>query len=248
MKAHKVIEALQGMQQIGLIDKSGDVIQEKIALSQKFEFDFGEFPNLSPEEMETQIRDLHLPYPLCFFEIPGVGSVLARDYKDAILIQPFFKISGSIATVPPRFTMTVEKSTSRLMCFSNDESLIKDWDSSDNNLEPIVAGLVSLVVRGLSVLNCSNVMCFDNYPPESLNKKRAKSGKCPLFTYKTLHIKTAKTQTSKSENSNIERSAPRLHMRRGHIRSLPSGVTTWIQSCMVGSSKNGVVSKDYRIT
>lgn len=248
MKAHKVIEALQGMQNAGLIDDLSEVLQDKVAQSQKFEFDFGLFPSLTQNEMESAIKDLRLPYPLCYFEVPGVGAILARDYKDAILIHPFFKLGGKIATTPPRFTMTVEKSTSKLACFSNDESLLKEWDSLSNNLGPIVSGLVSLVVRGLSVLNCSNVVCIDNNPPVALNKKRKKSGKPPIFTYKTLHIKTNRPSPEKTNKFHDERNGPRLHMRRGHIRKLPTGVTTWVQSCMVGSTDGGMVIKDYKVT
>jgi len=43
------------------------------------------------------------------------------------------------------------------------------------------------------------------------------------------------------------RMAPRLHLRRGHLRRLPSGQKTWVRPCWVGHASQGVVSKEYEV-
>jgi hypothetical protein len=41
----------------------------------------------------------------------------------------------------------------------------------------------------------------------------------------------------------VDRSGPREHLRRGHIRRLPDGRKTWVVCCVVGSRALGVVKK-----
>ena len=40
--------------------------------------------------------------------------------------------------------------------------------------------------------------------------------------------------------------SPRYHMRRGHIRRLPTGKTTFVHAHFVGSQDTGTVDKNYR--
>ena len=96
------------------------------------------------------------------------------------------------------------------------------------------------------VLGCSNVAAVDNQPPAALNKKRAKAGKFPLLSYKTLVVVVDEARTT-SQPMGGTHSSPRVHLRRGHIRRLGSGRRVWVQSCVVGS-KHGMVLKDYRVT
>jgi len=98
------------------------------------------------------------------------------------------------------------------------------------------------------VLNCSNVN--DNEiitPPKFLNKKRKKKGKVPFFEYRILTVKQSDNNDKKPPIGGTHAS-PRVHLRRGHIRHLPSGSTTFVQPCVVGDKKRGVIHKDYRVT
>lgn len=98
------------------------------------------------------------------------------------------------------------------------------------------------------LLNCKNVEAISHPPSIALNKKRIKNGKLPFFEYKTLHIKTNQVVSGRSGSVIADRNSPRVHLRRGHIRMLPSGETTWVQSCVVGSSDKGFIKKDYKIS
>lgn len=104
------------------------------------------------------------------------------------------------------------------------------------------------VIELCNILNCKNVEVLPAESNEKINKKRIKSGKLPFFEYKTLHIKTNQTVSSGSGGIIADRNSPRVHLRRGHIRMLPSGETTWVQSCVVGSSDKGFIKKDYKIS
>lgn len=108
---------------------------------------------------------------------------------------------------------------------------------------------VKVVERTLVALNCTNVRSVDNAPPTALNKKRQKQGKPPLFTYKTLHVLAGMrgaTNSQRTEDAEAKRS-PRLHFRRGHIRRIGDGRITWVQQCMVGNGRLGMVEKAYAL-
>jgi hypothetical protein len=103
-----------------------------------------------------------------------------------------------------------------------------------------------------SFLSCKNITTIDNPPPEKLNKKRAKKGKCPLFTYKTLVIKpTGKKQASQEAQGLWEN---RVHLCRGHFKTYTEenplfGKLTgryWWQPSVRGNKKKGVVMKVYK--
>ena len=96
------------------------------------------------------------------------------------------------------------------------------------------------------ILGCSNVTTVDHVAPVALNKKRARSGKLPILSYKTLVIALDQAKKESSAMGGTH-SSPRVHLRRGHIRKLPSEERVWVQSCVVGS-KHGMVSKDYKVT
>jgi hypothetical protein len=104
-----------------------------------------------------------------------------------------------------------------------------------------------------SFLSCKNLSAIDNEPPLKLNKKRIKSGKQPLFTYKTLVIKpTGKKQESQASQGLWDN---RIHLCRGHFKKYTAdkplfGRITgrfWWQPSVRGNKEKGVVMKDYKI-
>lgn len=107
--------------------------------------------------------------------------------------------------------------------------------------------ILKILLNFLSALNCSNAEAIDDeHPPEKLNKSRTKKGKTPLFSYKVLTINTKSSHVGSSPTSHGKHNSPRVHLRRGHIRKL-SDKTVWVNSCVVGDKKNGVVQKDYLV-
>lgn len=97
-----------------------------------------------------------------------------------------------------------------------------------------------------AVMACSNVRTRDHQPDAALNKKRAKAGKVPLVSYKTLEIVVPNTRYEGGGPGGGTHASPRVHLRRGHIRKIADGKTVWVQACVVGS-KHGMVLKDYKL-
>jgi hypothetical protein len=257
MNAHKVIISLKNMGNSGVIPMEyAEFMIRKIHDSIKFEFDCDNTPHMRTSALEPLIGTIRLPYKLCYFDIPGIGSLLASEINDAeryIAIHPFFKWENGaeIATFPIEFMLAIDKETQSITSLSKDEQVIERINKLIDSLNPkdyehFIIGLPMLVLGYLAVLNCSNVTCVDNHPSPALSKKRAKNGKPPLFSYKTLHIHTDKTSLSGISHPS-DRSSPRIHLRRGHIRRIDDVRTVWVNSCVVGDKKKGVIVKDYKI-
>jgi len=102
-------------------------------------------------------------------------------------------------------------------------------------------------VLNVSLCNlCENVEHEVKREPKHTNKTRLKKGKHPFFEYRTLVIKQ-KQNHDKISISNQKRKGVRQHLRRGHIRKLPTGKLTWVKHSIVGDVSRGVVSKNYKI-
>lgn len=95
------------------------------------------------------------------------------------------------------------------------------------------------------ILRCVNLETKDNHPPLALNKKRIASGKVPIYSFKTLHLRVPNYRHDRQDSGGTHAS-PRIHLRRGHIRTLADGRTVWVQPCVVGS-KHGTIHKNYRL-
>lgn len=95
------------------------------------------------------------------------------------------------------------------------------------------------------IIACSNVTIVDNPAPKFLNKKRIKAGKFPIFEHKTLVLKLD-DEVRVTQDLGGTHASPRVHLRRGHIRTLASGKQVWVQPCVVGSGP-GIITKDYKV-
>lgn len=128
------------------------------------------------------------------------------------------------------------------------EKMFKTDDDFYRHLADFTAIGKFAVIQLCAVLNCSNIEPRTIKPPERINKKRLQRGRLPLFEYKILEVKQNQGSTN-TPGLGGTHASPRLHLRRGHIRRLPgtSGKTTWVQSCLVGDSKKGIIKKDYKV-
>lgn len=254
MRAHDAIELIMRRVNNGLTHKSvGDFLVDEIKKSEKFLFDFGEnFPVTDVSTMREMVSSLRLPFPLCFFTIPKAGAMLAYDDgSENIRFFVFLDDDGRCqkTMIEPSLLLAISKSRCCVVSMSADDDiavLFRDI-MADKVCAELVSAMPSFVIRGLNVLYCSNVTTVDNPPPEKLNKKRVKNGKVPIFSYKTLHIRPKERTTKSASIVALSRNSPRVHMRRGHIRRLEDGKTTWVQSCLVGDFLMGSVKKDYVI-
>lgn len=104
----------------------------------------------------------------------------------------------------------------------------------------VVEGVISL----LAMLNLRGIMTrrIDHDPAKAA--RRAKDGKMPLFSHTVVKIGPLVQRDKKGRLTGVHAS-PRAHDRRGHIRQLPDGRTTWVRSCRVGSAHRGEVVHSY---
>ena len=65
------------------------------------------------------------------------------------------------------------------------------------------------------------------------------------FVYHVLKIPGQHTGYDKINSGT--HASPRLHVRRAHIRKLPTGVLTFVRQCFVGDPNIGVVGKHYKM-
>ncbi|MBR8282509.1 hypothetical protein [Burkholderia vietnamiensis] len=104
---------------------------------------------------------------------------------------------------------------------------------------------VHMAIQACAVLNCANVGTVDVHPKPAMNARRLATRRPPFFTYKVLQVAAAKPASGgKGTGSHA---APRMHLRRGHIRRLENRVT-WVRPAVVNpGSERGIVAKDYRV-
>jgi hypothetical protein len=110
-----------------------------------------------------------------------------------------------------------------------------------------ISGEVRAVLELCEALTCSNVITETiQHENTKANAKRIKNGKIPIYETKTLSIEVPRS-TKRSGIKRGDRSSPRQHLRRGHIRRLPDDRNIWVNSCAVGSPEFGRVDKSYRV-
>ena len=101
-------------------------------------------------------------------------------------------------------------------------------------------------VRQLTqILECENISSRRVQPTLTRIASQKAKDKPPLFSYHVLNI-------FESQGISVRRggthASPRFHMRRGHMRRLPTGRKIWVRSHTVGTLDKGFVEKAYSLT
>jgi hypothetical protein len=265
MRFHKLEECLRssfGRSMLGPGNGTAD-FSDVIRESQKFYA--GEVCLL---DNIAQPKDIpRLPYPLCTFEfredmiVGGDLSGLTSSYfiiaeevgasapeLDGVIRIHFF-CGLPIALHPDKFWahfgwVNVDRQTNKYDSFLNKNTVKRFSEIFDAQMieRSIIAGS-HILFRFLSVLNCSNIEVSETPAPLALNKKRLAKRKVPIYSYKTLVVKGVQKRFLAAARGTHE--APRIHLRRGHIKRRKTG-NFWWEPCVVGDRKKGIVVKDYR--
>lgn len=119
-------------------------------------------------------------------------------------------------------------------------------------LKGTLCGYAALVAQFISLCSCTNIRPIKvREPSEKMQRAAERRGKPPHDTYWTLDLFVGRADEDEGdeqpERSIGSHASPRFHLRRGHIRRLPTGRNTWVRSCAVGSRALGTANKDYRI-
>lgn len=109
----------------------------------------------------------------------------------------------------------------------------------------------------IAFMHCRNVFLVDNVPDAKLQKARARRGKPPLVTYKTLVVNPNLTQTRREGPSMATGIELAHHICRGHFATYTEERPLfgrpglhgrfWVPMHVKGKRENGEVVKDYRI-
>ena len=97
-----------------------------------------------------------------------------------------------------------------------------------------------------ALLACNNVDIASVPAPKAKGLGRRKR-ELLKFEYKILTVRGKRQFGDGSPATSGSHASRRLHTRRGHVRKLPTGATTWVTQCLVGDSSKGVIRKDYRV-
>jgi len=248
MQAHKFVSAFSSMSKDAkntensnkYLKAFGDGINDAI----KFEIDDLGIP------MCRNYLNIKLPFKKIYIEVNRHDHMQTFCGNKTILGILATQDSNNNIAIMLLQSGSVQMYTSQFIAYlsPNGESgfQLVDERLADPEITECVRYAVGLVCDFCTVVNCSNIKYIDNIPASRLNKKRIKRGKMPFFSYKILQIFNTEKTVAKNNNAGTHAS-PRIHFRRGHVRKLANDTSIWVQQCVVGNKKNGIIHKDYKV-
>ena len=183
------------------------------------------------------VNETPLPYSRCAivgYDGPAKWLLMLGQEGNVVACNGWVLHDKHYEKHPPFTYMRNEKG---LGVFGIDEK-VKATDESVRGILATVGGWLNALTPGQSA--------YKPLPRKSfINSKRKAKGLGPvLFDWHTV---TIEPQAPKAESKGGTHATPRLHDRRGHWRTYPSGKRGWVRDCKVGDASKGAVFKDYRI-
>lgn len=206
-----------------------------------------------------------LPFPCVALEYRPSGKsdgvatkmvLLAWEAGDKIVVWPigYFPVIGDwvvsfgahLQRVPDDGQWSVEPLMAGEFMEKHIKVMEKDPSySSSDHFRLTVAYELRALASFMAAMGCSNVTTSEQRPPEKLARRRQMRGKQPLYSYHVLVINAGASPSAQPDAGGTHAS-PRVHLRRGHIRRLPSK-SVWVNACVVGNKAAGIVVKDYEV-
>lgn len=204
-------------------------------------FDMGD----TTERLPGHIPDaemFHLPYPTCCIvgtQSNGTAFVMrlqSSDSQESLSVTGFVVGQGDAwqhAIEPFLVTRTMEGLQISLPDGSHPTDA-SEWRAVLQHVEDFLLSL-----------QCNQKVYIPRARPSLINSKRKAKGKGPvLFDWHTVVIEAS---AKARQHLGGAHASPRLHDRRGHWRTYPSGKRGWVKACKVGDASKGVVFKDYEV-
>ena len=126
-----------------------------------------------------------------------------------------------------------------------DFHIIQDY-ALENEVTHLLNAAMGLILSGTIALQSKDTATDSVEAPAKLNSRRAKRGRPPIFEHRVVRVAPSRSGGPATAVYGDRRS-PRLHWRRGHVRTLFSGCKVPVSACLVGSSELGFVAHDYRV-
>ena len=213
------------------------------------------------KEASISMSDLHLPFDICVLEWrkkeENIGDVdvvcIVREFEEHFEIAPVARFDG---TWHPLLLVLKVPKAQCVETFWNGSVFMNRVAAEPISLSPfapdeLLDGAnylheVKVVAQFLLAANCGNVAPIKVHEPTEKQLKAAKArGNPPFNSYWVLDCSLDEPGNASRLNGGSH-ATPRLHVRRGHIRRLPTGKLTWVRQCLVGNPDLGVVEKDYK--
>jgi len=233
--AHKLLEALK--------PDSEDYGRVMRAVK----FDLGDYEAAERMASLSTRSFWRAPFPVCLFqwsEGPRVHLLLTWQDDDSLTVRCFYRNeSTGFAWNQSSFDFRVNTAGDCAFISGKGED-ITDW-VVENDKEGFFLVMTDLA-QSLEVFSCCNVEQVEHAAPKHLNAQRARKNKPPMFSFRTLHL-TGEAAPHGAARATGDRTSPRLHLRRGHIRRLLDGRRVWVRSAVVGAKGSGFVHKDYAV-
>ena len=131
-------------------------------------------------------------------------------------------------------------------CHENAHRRMKTSPQYENLITHELSNMVKPLFEFCLTVNCQNISTVEVPPPAKLQKKRQKNGREPLYTYHVLQL-SQQPVGAPGVGLGYERSGPRVHWRRGHLRRLQSGQVIWVRPAIVGNAEQGLIDKTYSL-
>lgn len=205
------------------------------------------------------IQEANLPYPLIALELDagtfgqaqdGKLIIIAKQEGNCICITSLVNM-GTWQIMHQNkgdFPIHLKLNTETFEVYMNGFNLD---ETNDYTRRGLVGWFYRVPLRAilnlLCILSCSNSRIEDSpeKPSRLKSDMRKSKKKLPFFEFKILTIDSDKPQQNSSGGTGSHAS-PRVHLRRGHIRKLPTK-NVWVNACVVGDKAKGVIQKDYLV-
>lgn len=176
--------------------------------------------------------------------------------ENSILVFSVFEVQDDVWTFAPSAALinpkTIQLTSAGRLSVDTVPFLAEMYDRGYSELEAAtdLADEVVAAVEFMMTVNCENVKRERIEAPAKLNKKRAKNGKPPFYSYWLLDV--FKEGRAHGPHQGGSHNSPRFHFRRGHIRRYRDEqgnirFTRFIKRMAVGNATLGHVDKTYRI-
>ena len=231
-------------------DILSDLGLENNIINECYKFDIGDFDNLIKLSDSIDLSSFHElvlpPFNKCYFEfkineVQTISTIVI--FKNNELHFYYFKIKQN---------KMIDTCAVSHVCFvfqTEEHEIIRSHPYTDEHRKETFCNISVCFMKLFNIMACSNVETKNVETTQQIlvsKKGRMKKVK-KFFNHKILVIKLPNNRENGQSHDGTHLS-PRLHFRRGHIRKLKSGITTWVQSCMVGDIINGLGEKEYKVS
>ena len=218
-------------------------------------------PRANPIEAAKQfIDEVNLPFPVIAIEVEAMTLyesqcndfiVMATQEGDLIRIYTMWREHGAWNTpdsddgVNTLSYVQLNRKTFEVDMVGFDLNRVTE-ERKRELIDFVFVVHIRVILNLVCVLSCSNAQIedYDLKPSRLKQDRRKKKGKLPLFEFKVLTISSETTGSTSGKAGS--HNSPRVHLRRGHIRKLPTK-NVWVNACVVGDKAKGVIQKDYLV-